>query len=206
MSNNIALKTTDHLDQESQQGEFICLGAIAGAHGIRGEVKVKSFTEDPKDIGTYDSFILEGSGKTLQVKSLRHTKDNNFVVNFDEISDRNAAEEAKGKKLLALRSVLPDIESSDEFYFDSLVGLKVYTNADTTKVIGSVSGVFNFGAGDLIEVTVDSTKSSVLVPFMNDFVPTVDLDGGFIIVCNDYLTDIQADVKQETKRKGRLDD
>ncbi len=155
----------------------ICLGAIVGVHGIRGEVKVKSFTEDENNLTSYGSLSnLEGSRK-FELKIVGHSKDL-LRVKIKGVDDRNTAETLIGTGLYVERSLLPQLPD-EEYYHSDLIGLMAL-NAKGEKV-GVVNALYNFGAGDIIELkTVDGRLE--MLPFTMAYVPTVNLKDGFIIV------------------------
>lgn len=155
----------------------ICLGAIVGVHGIRGEVKVKSFTEDEKNLTHYGPLSnLEGNRK-FELKIVGHSKEL-LRVKVKGVEDRNVAETLVGTGLYVERSLLPELPE-EEYYHSDLIGLMAL-NAKGEKV-GTVNALYNFGAGDIIELkTVDGRLE--MLPFTMAYVPTVNLKDGFIIV------------------------
>ena len=155
----------------------ICLGAIVGVHGIRGEVKVKSFTEVDRDIDKYGDVENEDGSRKFSIKVVGHSKDL-LRVKVKGCDDRNTAETLIGTGLYVSRSLLPEL-GEEEFYHTDLIGLEAKT-ADGT-VIGRVNAVYNFGAGDLLELKMNSGALEML-PFTKQYVPTVDIKDGFIIV------------------------
>lgn len=156
--------------------DLVLLAVIGGAHGIKGEVRVRSFTEDPEDVGAYGP-LLDAKGRRYTVASARLQK-TVVVVRFKEVADRNAAELLNGTELFVDRSALPE-EGEDEFYQADLVGLVARTVDGT--VIGEVTGFHDFGAGDILEIAPDQ-GTSIMIPFTEAAVPEVDLDLGFILV------------------------
>ncbi|KQQ79738.1 ribosome maturation factor RimM [Aureimonas sp. Leaf324] len=156
--------------------DSILLAVIGGAHGIKGEVRVRSFTEDPEDLGAYGP-LTDAKGRRYTVVSARAQK-NVVVVRFKEVADRNAAELLNGTELFVDRAALPE-EGEDEFYQADLVGL-VARLVDGT-VIGEVVAFHDFGAGDILEIVPEGSKG-VMIPFTEAAVPEIDLDLGFILV------------------------
>ncbi|MFD2238664.1 ribosome maturation factor RimM [Aureimonas populi] len=154
----------------------VLLATIGGAHGIKGEVRVKSFTGEPEDIGAYGP-LFDAKGARYTVKSARLSK-TVVIVRFAEVADRNHAERLNGTELFVDRSVLPR-EGEDEFYHSDLVGL-VARRLDG-EVIGEVIAFHDFGAGDILEIAPDG-GASVMIPFTLEAVPEVDLDLGHILV------------------------
>ena len=156
----------------------VCLGQIGAAHGVRGEVRLHSFTADPAAIVTYGPLETE-DGRIVEIEAMRPAKDH-FVARFSGIADRDAAERLKNIKLYVPRERLPEPGESDEFYYADLVGLRVVDRAGAH--IGTVVAVHNFGAGDLIEVKWEAGNKTELLPFDAATVPEVDIAGGRIVV------------------------
>jgi 16S rRNA processing protein RimM len=156
----------------------ICLGQIGAAHGVRGEVRLWSFTADPQAIADYGPLETE-DGRTVQIKSLRAAKDH-FVAQLKDVADRDAAERLTNVKLYVPRERLPQPSAPDEFYHADLIGLAVVDRAGTTR--GTVVAVHNFGAGDLIEVKPTDGNTTQLLPFDEATVPVVDLAAGQLVV------------------------
>ncbi|MEX6506481.1 ribosome maturation factor RimM [Jiella sp. M17.18] len=155
----------------------VLLAVIGGAHGIRGECRVRSFTEDPLAIGAYGPLFDEG-GNRYTVKAVRPQKAM-LLVRFAEVADRNHAERLNGTELFVERAALPEPEEDDEFYLDDLIGLAVETVAGET--VGTVVGVHNFGAGDILEVGPEGGRT-VMIPFSEAAVPTIDAERGVLVV------------------------
>jgi 16S rRNA processing protein RimM len=159
-------------------GARICLGQIGAAHGVRGEVRLWSFTADPGAITDYGPLETE-DGRTVQINSLRAAKDH-FVAQLKGVSDRDAAERLTNVKLYVPRERLPQPSAPDEFYHADLIGLAVVDREGTTR--GTVVAVHNFGAGDLIEVKPTDGNTTQLLPFDEATVPVVDLAAGRLVV------------------------
>jgi 16S rRNA processing protein RimM len=159
-------------------GGRVCLGQIGAAHGVRGEVRLRSFTADPAAILDYGPLETE-DGRIVEIEAMRPAKDH-FVARFSGVADRGAAERLKNIKLYVPRDRLPEPDESDEFYYADLVGLRVFDRAGAQ--IGTVVAVHNFGAGDLIEVKPEAGSKTELLPFDAATVPEVDLAGGRIVV------------------------
>ena len=160
---------------------MLLLGVIVGAKGIKGEVKIKSFTEYPEDIAAYGP-LQDVSGKTTyNVKVVGQSK-GLPVARIKGISDRNAAEALKGTELYVSRDRLPETEEEEEYYHADLIGLPVFFQ-DGTK-FGTILRLHDFGAGDMLEIVPEGkgAKAAVLVPFTLDMVPEVDISGGRVVV------------------------
>lgn len=166
----------------------IQLAVIGAAHGIRGEVRVKTFTDDPLAIADY-GLLYDGQGKAYEVLEARSAK-TVVVVRFKGVNDRNAAEALNGTELFIDRSQLPDDElDEDEFFQTDLIGLEAL-DADG-KSYGVVSALFDFGGGDLIELSLKG-KRPMLIPFTEAAVPEIDFEKGTIRV-DPYAAGLIAD-------------
>jgi 16S rRNA processing protein RimM len=158
---------------------LICLGKITKPHGIRGYVKVFSYTQNPSDIINYGPLYDQSGEHTYKVKIISTTQDL-LVVAIDGIDSRTKAEELSGTELYVSRDRLPEPDE-DEFYYVDLVGLDVYLAGDKENLYGTVKAFHNFGAGDLVEITLASGADELL-SFDALTVPYVDIDEGYIIV------------------------
>ncbi len=155
----------------------VCLGAIVGVHGIKGEVKVKCFSDDEKNLGSYGVLSNEAGDKTFSVKIVGHSKEL-LRVKIKGVDDRNTAETLIGTGLYVNRDALPNL-AEDEFYHTDLVGLDAKNVAG--DIIGVVNALYNFGAGDLIELKMNDGSLEML-PFTSSYVPTINIKERFIIV------------------------
>lgn len=157
----------------------ICLGAVVGVHGIKGELKVKSFAEADRNLERYGA-LEDQNGRRLEVKVVGHSKEL-LRVKIKGIEERNAALTMVGTQLWADRSVLPELKSEDEYYQIDLIGLNV-RDAETGAIVGNVAGIYNFGAGEIVEIKVAATDALELIPFNHSYVPEVNIKDGYIIV------------------------
>ena len=155
----------------------VLLAAVIGAHGLKGEVKVKTFTETPDALARYRRLHAK-DGRGFTVSHAKATKADEAVVTFAEVTDRNTAETLRGVELFVPREVLPE-PAENEFYHTDLIGLTAMDEAD--RVIGTIKAIHNFGASDVIEI-IRSNGDSVMLPFANEFVPVVDLKAGRVVV------------------------
>ena len=153
------------------------VAAIAGAFGVRGEVKLKSFTGDPKACLTYGPLLNAAGAPVLTVTKSRTVK-KALAVTAKEVSTREQAEAMKSTKLYVPRSRLPHTDE-DEFYLSDLVGLSVETLDGEPR--GRIKAVHDFGAGDLLEIQTPGEKDWYL-PFTKLAVPRVDIAGGRIVI------------------------
>ncbi len=168
----MSIKTTD----------MIIVGVMTGAHGVRGDVRVKSFTADPSALFEYAPFYSETGELLLDPKSVRPAKDH-FVVTPKAPRQKEDWDAMRKTRLFVPRTMLPDTDD-DEFYIDQLIGLTVYGGGD--EAIGTIKAVYNHGAGDLLEITPKiggrTGGKSVLVPFTLADVPVVDMAAKRVIV------------------------
>lgn len=151
----------------------ILMGVIGAAHGIKGEVRVKSFAADPVALGDYGPLRTK-DGRFFTVKTIRAAKEV-VIVRFAEVADRNAAEALSGVELFVDRAALPDDLEEEEFYHADLVGLEVVD--EEGAAIGTVLAVHDFGAGDILEVRPKGGKS-LMIPFTRAAVPEISLADG----------------------------
>ncbi len=156
----------------------ICIAVIATAHGVHGSVKIKSFMESVKTLCSLN-FFKTIDGKELKIKSIKPHKEDIVIASFEDIKNRNMAEELKGTQLFIDRESLPEIEDEETFYHSDLEGLKAHSI--TGKKIGIINNVLNFGAGDILEIKLKSNEL-VCAPFNKDAVTTVDMKEGFVII------------------------
>ena len=157
----------------------IRVARIGAAHGIRGEVKLWSFTEDPMAVASYGPLETEDGARRFEIEAARPGKDF-LVARIAGIEDRNAAEKLRNIDLFVPRGRLPPIEEADTFYHADLVGLEAVSEAGVA--LGAVIAIHNFGAGDLIEIEPASGGEPLLLPFNETTVPTIDLKAGRIVV------------------------
>ena len=156
----------------------ILLGRIAGAHGIRGEVLIKTFTEAPENVGAYGPLSDESGTRTFKLKSARATP-KGVVARLQGVDDRNGAEALKGVALYIERERLP-AAAEGEFYHADLIGLAAVDGDG--KPIGEIVAVQNYGAGDLLEIRLAGASKTELVPFTDAVVPEIDIAARRIVV------------------------
>jgi 16S rRNA processing protein RimM len=148
----------------------VLAGVITAAHGIKGEVKLKSFTANPAGIAAYGP-LLTSRGESVEIEKLKRQKDG-FIAVLKGVGDRNKAETLKGVELFLERRQLPKPEN-DEVYIHDLIGIAAVSRGG--EKFGTVVAVPNFGAGDLLEIRRDGVDETVLVPFADNYVPAIDL-------------------------------
>ena len=158
--------------------ERICVAQIGGAHGIRGEVKLKSFTGDPMAVKDYGPLTTEDGAASFEIEAVRPAK-GHLVARLRGVHDRNAAEQLTNLKLFVPRERLAP-PAADEFYHADLIGLSAVTAEGAA--IGTVVAVHDFGAGDILELRPAAGGTTIMLPFTDAFVPDVDIAGGRITV------------------------
>jgi len=161
-----------------ERDALVCLGQIGAPHGVRGEVRLRSFTAEPDAIAAYGPLQTE-DGRTIAIESLRPAKDH-FVATLSGIHDRDAAAQLANEKLYVPRERLPQLDDPEEFYHSDLIGLAVVDRGG--QRLGSVVAIHNFGAGDLIELKLDASNKTELLPFDDTNVPHVDIAGGKLVL------------------------
>ena len=164
---------------------LVVVGQFAGPHGVRGQFKLRSFTDDPADVAAYGP-LKTPDGRTLTVRLVREVKPGLFVAAAPEIDSPEACEAFKGATLSVPRAALP-APGDDEFYLEDLTGLRAVTPDGMPA--GQVRAAVNYGAGDLIELQGVPDRGTVLVPFTKDDVPAVDVPGGTLTVVLPEETD-----------------
>lgn len=152
----------------------VLLAVIGAAHGIKGEVRIKSFTGDTLALADYTP-LTDAKGRVFDILDLR-PQGEVVVARIKGVTDRNAAEALNGTELFVERASLP-AEEEGEFYYDDLVGLSV--RDETGAVVGKISAVQNFGGGDVLELNVQHRKG-VLIPFTHAAVPEILIGEGYI--------------------------
>ena len=156
----------------------ILLGRVAGAHGIRGDVLIKTFTEAPENIGAYGPLSDADGVRSFTISHTRITQ-KGVVARLKGITDRTSAEALKGVELYVARDQLPATDES-EFYHADLIGLSAVDAAG--QPLGAIIAVHNFGAGDLLEIRMIASGKTEFVPFTDDVVPEVDIRAGKVVV------------------------
>jgi len=158
--------------------DTILVAAIAGAFGVKGLVRLKSFTASPEDVAGYGPLATEDGARTFAVTLIQQIN-NGFAAELSGVATKEAADALRGVQLFAPRDRLPNLPD-DEFYHADLIGLSAYDAGG--QALGRVKAVQNHGAGDLLEVEPGAGKQTVLVPFTRAIVPTVDLASGRVVI------------------------
>jgi 16S rRNA processing protein RimM len=155
----------------------ICIARIGAAHGVRGAVKLWTFTEDPMAVKRYGPLATKDGARHFEVTQAREAK-GHLVATLKGIATREDAERLNGIELYIARDQLPATDN-DEYYHADLIGLAAVTPAN--EPLGRVIAIHNFGAGDIIEIA-PLQGATLLLPFTNAVVPTVDLEGGRVVI------------------------
>ena len=155
----------------------ICVARIGAAHGVRGAVRLWTFTEDPLAVKDYGPLMTKDGTRQFEVTHAREAKDH-LVVTLKGVASRDDAERLNGLELYVPRDRLPETDDG-EYYHTDLIGLAAVTT--TEQPLGKVIAIHNFGAGDIIEIAPPQ-GATMLLPFTNAVVPTVDLAGGRVVI------------------------
>ncbi len=160
------------------QKKLICIAKIVSAHGIKGAVKVKSFTEDPLSIADYPVlYNKDGSQECrLQIKSCNRDV---IIAFIDGVNDRNEAELIKNKELFVYRDDFVET-LEDEFYYEDLVGLRV--KLQSGKEFGEITSIQNYGAGDIDEIKLKNDNKKELYSFTKDIFPSINIKSGSVVI------------------------
>jgi 16S rRNA processing protein RimM len=165
------------METKPAASELICVGAVTGARGVKGDVRIKSFTANPQDIASYGPLYDKTGNVAYELKVTGQAKDQ-LIGRIVGTPDRTAAEKLRGLQFFVPRYNLPTIDD-DEFYFSDLIGLNV---EDTRgKALGIISSIENFGAGDILEI-VGVINGGLMVSFTKETVPQVDIQNGFVVI------------------------
>jgi 16S rRNA processing protein RimM len=155
----------------------ICIARIGAAHGVRGAVKLWTFTEDPLAVKHYGPLVTKDGARQFEVTDAREAK-GHLVVTLKGVATREDAERLNGVELHIAREKLPATDE-DEYYHADLIGLAAVTPAN--EPLGRVIAIHNFGAGDIIEIAPPH-GATMLLPFTNAVVPSVDLASGRVVI------------------------
>lgn len=158
--------------------ERVCLGAFAGAHGVKGQVKIKAFTEVPEDVAAYGP-LSDEAGTRRFVVTLTGRSKGLLLARVEGVGDRDRAQALSGTRLYVDRDALPAPEE-EEFYHADLIGLAAVDLGG--RPLGKVKAVHDFGAGTVIELEGGQGAPGLVLPFTRDTIPTVDLENGRLVI------------------------
>jgi 16S rRNA processing protein RimM len=164
------------MDKRARDRDWVCVAQVASAHGLRGLLKLRCFTERPQDVAAYGP-VFDRNGRRFELEVIGPAP-GGVLARAQGIEDRNAAEALRGTELFVPRSALPEL-APEEFYYSDLEGMEAL-RADGSR-FGVVHGVANFGAGDLIEVLADDGQR-ISLPFTRESVPSIDLERRRLVV------------------------
>ena len=156
----------------------VCLGVVTAPHGVRGAVRIKSFTEEPEDVGRYGPLTDETGVRRFELRLIGAAKKGVVVARLSGIVDRNQAEALRGLRLYLPRSALPQTED-EEYYHADLIGLEAVLGDGTP--VGQVRAIHDFGAGDTLELARPGAPV-LMVPFTRTVVPKVELAAGRLVL------------------------
>jgi len=159
---------------------LVLLGRFGAPHGVRGEIRLQSFTGDPSAIACYGPLTDQSGAKSFTLVSVRPQGKDMLVARVEGVDDRTGAERLTGVELYIPRDRLPPPEDEDEFYLADLVGLRADTRMG--EVIGTILAVRNFGAGDILEVSPISGGETLLFPFTKAVVPVVSIAEARVVI------------------------
>lgn len=191
------MSSPTHTPEEKM--ERLCVASFSSAHGISGAVRLKSFTENPDDIAEFRILYSEDASKIYEIDVVGHTGKGELIVKVAGVEGRDDAELLKGERLYVDRIELPEA-GDEEFYHADLIGLTVKTTSG--KTIGEVRAVYDFGAGDMLEI-LPKEGALIMVPFTKAIVPIVDIEKGRVVI--DPPEGLLPDPKKKKKRKKTND-
>ena len=168
---------SSRLPQGEKVERTVCVARIGAAHGVRGAVKLWTFTEDPLAVKRYGPLLTKDGARQFELTSAREGKGHLIAV-LKGVTTREQAERLNGVELFVAREKLPATDDN-EYYHADLIGLAAVTTTD--EPLGRVVAIHNFGAGDIIEIA-PPLGATMLLPFSNAVVPTVDLAGGRVVI------------------------
>ena len=158
---------------------LVLLGVFGAAQGVRGEVRIKSFTDDPKSIGGYGPLTDKTGARRFVVESLRPLRDDMLVARLKDVTTRDDAAALTDVEIFVRREQLPPPDA-DEFYYDDLIGLAAVTREG--EALGKLVGLRNFGAGDILEISPESGGETLLLPFTKAVAVDIDFAAGRVVI------------------------
>ena len=161
-----------------QPFNLIKMGVITSAHGIAGQVKIKSFTSEPGNIGNYGLLYNQDMSQEFAIKVLS-AQNNILRAKISNVHNRSDAESLAGIELYLPKERLPALEHG-EYYYSDLIGLKIVTSEN--QDYGKVIAIYNFGAGDIVEIELSDSKKKIMHSFKNAIFPEVNLSLGFMVI------------------------
>lgn len=157
----------------------VCLGRAIGARGLKGEVRIKTFTQDPMAIASYGPLENEAGTHQFEISNVQAAKDG-IVARLKGVATREDAEALNGVEFFVDRAVLPEVEDESTIYYADLIGLVAIDG--NGAALGQIVDVQNYGAGDLLEVRPCAGGAKVLVPFTQEIIPDIDRKAGWLLM------------------------
>ena len=157
----------------------VLVGRVAGGFGVRGEVRISAYTQDPLSLLTYRTLVAEDGAPVLTLQSGRAAK-GALIARAPEVASKEAADALRGTRLYVSRDALPPPEDEDEFYLTDLIGLRAETAGG--EVLGRVKAVHDFGAGDILEIDPGAGRPTRLIGFTREAIPEVRIAEGRLVV------------------------
>ncbi len=161
---------------------LILIGAIGAPFGIKGQMKIRTFTQSPMTLFTFDK-ILINEANTVLLRFVRILNDQSVIASIEGVNDRTEAQKWSGTSLYTTRDCLPPIDNIDSFYIADLIGMTVRNSTDN---LGTVTGVFNFGASDILEFLDHATATKKMIPFIPDAVLSIDIEKKSVNINPDF--------------------
>ncbi|MGL9718498.1 MAG: ribosome maturation factor RimM [Wolbachia sp.] len=155
---------------------LVCLGIITSPHGIKGAVKVKTFTEKPENISLYGKLI--SGDESYKIDSVSVIGDNLVIATISGVNSRNEAELLRNKKLYTERNKLPKLNDENEFYQSDLINMEV--RLENNELYGYIESIHNFGSGDVLEISVIGTKKNIMLSFTKEIFPHINVKERYI--------------------------
>lgn len=199
------MNTTEVIYQRQQGVDdgWVSVGAFASTHGVRGDIKLRAFTQNPESVLEYEKLHLGKDGKVVQVHFSKVSK-GMLIVSVDGIKTREEAQALNGIELFVPRSCFQEIEGDDEFYIADMIGLRA--KSPSGKELGHVRAIENFGSDDLVDILLKVPAKgiglSLMVPFTQRYIPKVNIAGKIIILDLDAWLADQDSVSKETEEDG----
>ncbi len=176
----------------------ICIAVITNAHGVNGNLRVKSFGHDAKSLTDYGK-LMDATGKKTFDLTITGQSKGQFIVKIDGINNRNDAEALKTTELFIMRDKLPDI-NEDEFYYTDLIGMRMETS--DSSHYGTLKAVHDFGAGDLLDVNL-AAGGSIMLPFTKEVIPHIDMKAGLLIVNPPLEVEMEIDTLKNNTQENK---
>lgn len=160
------------------KNRLICIGIIVSPHGIKGAVKIKTFTEKPENVSLYGELI--NGDESYEIESISVVSANLIIAKLRYINSRDEAELLRNKKLYVAQDRLPKLDNENEFYQNDLINMEVRLENNTPY--GYVKSIYNFGSGDILEILVTSTKKSVMLSFTKETFLHVNMKERYLVL------------------------